>query len=277
MGFDVDNMNFGGMDFSQLFNMFAGGGRGAGRGRSAGPRRGEDIEFELSISFRAAVQGETLEVRLPRKAACNACSGSGAKPGSGGERCVGCGGSGRMAQGRGGMQIAMACPRCQGSGRMPGSPCSPCAGTGRRGTEEKLKVRVPGGIHDGGKVVLSGKGNAGINGGPPGDAFFRVRVAADKTFTRDGRNLICEVPVGIAQAALGGTVDVPGLDGTTTITIPPGTRSGQKFRIRGKGVAAGGRAPAGDLVAVVQIWPPEKLDKASRELLEQFRRLNPDR
>jgi molecular chaperone DnaJ len=136
---------------------------------------------------------------------------------------------------------------------------------------------VPGGIHDGGKVVLAGKGNAGVNGGPPGDAFFRVRVAADDTFSRDGRNLICEVPVGIAQAALGGTVDVPGLDGKTTITIPPGTRSGQKFRIRGKGVPAAGRTPAGDLVAVIQIWPPEKLDKASRELLEQFRRLNPDR
>lgn len=277
MGFDVNDMNFGGMDFSQLFDMFAGGGRGAGRGRSGRPQRGEDIEFELSISFRAAVQGDTLEVRLPRKAACSACSGSGAKPGSGGDRCVACSGSGRMAQGRGGMQVAMACPRCHGSGRMPGSPCSPCAGSGRRGTEDKIRVRVPGGIHDGGKVLLAGKGNAGVNGGPPGDAYFRVRVAADETFSRDGRNLICEVPVGIANAALGGKVDVPGLDGATTISIPAGTRSGQKFRIRGKGVPANGRTPAGDLVAVIQIWPPEKLDKASRELLEEFRRLNPDR
>ena len=171
----------------------------------------------------------------------------------------------------------MACPRCQGSGRMPGTPCSPCSGSGRRGTEEKIRVRVPGGIHDGGKISLSGKGNAGLNGGPPGDAYFRVRVADDETFSRDGRNLVCDVAVGIAQAALGGKADVPGLDGATTISIPPGTRSGQKFRIRGKGVPANGRAAAGDLVAVIQIWPPEKLDKASRELLEEFQRLNPDR
>jgi molecular chaperone DnaJ len=277
MGFDVNNMNFGGMDFSQLFDMFAGGGRGAGRGRGRGVQRGEDIEFEMGISFRSAVLGETLEVRLPRKAACGACSGSGVLPGSGGGRCVSCGGSGRMAQGRGGIQIAMACPSCQGSGRMPGTACTPCAGSGRRGTEEKLRVRIPPGIHDGGKVLLSGKGNTGIGGGPAGDAYLRVRVGTDEIFSRDGRNLVCDVEVGIALASLGGTVDVPGLDGTTTITIPPGTRSGQKFRIRGKGVPANGRTKAGDLVAVIQIQPPEKLDKRSRELLEEFRRLNPDR
>ncbi len=275
--FDFNSMNFGGMDFSQLFDMFTGGGRGGGRGRGGGAQRGEDIEFEIGISFRSAVLGETLEVRLPRKAACGACSGSGVVSGTGGDRCVACGGNGRIAQGRGGMQIAMACPRCRGTGRMPGSACTPCAGSGRRGTEDKLRVRIPPGIQDGGKVLLSGKGNAGIGGGPAGNAYLRVRVGADDTFSREGRNLLCEVPVGIAQAALGGTVEVPGLDGPTTITIPPGTRSGQKFRIRGKGVPANGRTQAGDLVAVVQIWPPEKLDKASRKLLEEFRRLNPDR
>ena len=275
-GFDFNSMNFGGMDFSQLFNMFAGGGRGPGGGRGSGARRGEDIEFEIEISFRSAVQGETLEVRLPRKASCTTCSGSGSVPGSGGERCVACGGSGRVAQGRGGMQIAMACPRCLGSGRMPGATCNPCGGSGRRGTEEKLRVRIPPGIQDGGKVLLSGKGNAGATGGPPGNAYLRVKVAADDTFSRDGRNLVCEVAVGIALATLGGPVEVPGMDGVTTITLPPGTRSGQKFRIRGKGVPANGRTPAGDLVAVIQIWPPNKLDRKSRELLEEFRSRNPD-
>ena len=276
-GFDFNNMNFGGMDFSQLFDMFAGGGRGrgAGRGRGGGARRGEDIEFEIGISFRSAVLGETLEVRLPRKAPCGSCSGSGATPGSGGGRCVECGGSGRIAQGRGGMRIAMPCPRCRGTGRLPGVACTPCGGSGRRGTEEKLRVRIPGGIHNGGKVSLSGKGNAGTHGGPPGDAYLKVRVEADDTFTRDGRNLICDVAVGIVLATLGGTVEVPGLDRSTTITVPPGTRSGQKFRIRGSGVPANGRTPAGDLVAVIQIWPPDKLDKESRELLEQFRQRNP--
>ena len=275
-GFDPGSMNFGDMDFGELFNMFAGGGRRSRRPGRPSPRPGQDIQFEITISFRTAALGDTVDVKLPRKAACGICHGAGARPGTRQSACIDCGGSGQMAQRHGGMQVAVACPRCGGSGQMPGVACDPCKGTGQRGTVQKIRVRIPAGIEDGGKVVLSGKGDAGTHGGQAGNAYLRIRVEKDEIFTRMNRNLYCDVTLGIAEAALGCTVTVPGLSGSTTIQVPPGTRSGQKFRIRGGGLPANGQSPAGDLYAVTQIQPPARLDKRSRELLEEFASLNPE-
>jgi DnaJ-class molecular chaperone len=149
-------------------------------------------------------------------------------------------------------------------------------GRGRLAREERVKVRIPPGVEHGGTVRLQGRGDAGTGGGPAGDLFLVLNVEPHPDFRREGRDLLCDVPVGLARAALGGTVEVPSLDGPTRITIPAGTRSGQKFRLKGKGVPASSRKPAGDLFAVIQIHPPKSLDERSRELLEEFQQRNPD-
>ena len=174
------------------------------------------------------------------------------------------------------MQVVLPCARCGGSGRLPGAACTACGGEGRVRTQERVKVRIPPGIDDGGTVRLAGRGDAGRSGGPPGDLFLVLQVEPHPVFRREGRDLLCDVPVGLARAALGGTVDVPTLDGKSRITLPAGTRSGQKFRLKGEGVPGAAGRPPGDLYAVIQIHPPRSLDARSRELLEEFGRLNPD-
>lgn len=267
-GFDVRDFDFGMGDLSDLFRMFTGGAGGRSRAPRAAP--GEDIEFEIRIPFEDAVRGTTVDLRVPREGTCGDCGGSGVRRGSGETLCPDCDGRGRRIERRGAVQMATPCSRCSGTGRVPGAPCGPCAGTGRRGTEERVKVRIPAGVGDGARVRVPRKGNAGRLGGPPGDAFLRVRVEDHPRFRRDGRDLIVDVAVGLARAALGGRVEIPTLDGSATISIPEGTRSGQRFRLRGRGVPASGGRPAGDLYAVIQIHPPERLDDESRELLEQL-------
>lgn len=235
-GFDFRTTGFGFPDLSEIFEMFGlGGVRG---GRSRRPRRGQDLQLELRIPFSDAVRGATVEVAIPRHAACGTCGGRGLGP--------------------------------------VGDRCRSCGGGGLQRVEERLKVRIPAGIDDGGRVRLAGKGDAGPSGGPPGNAYLVVRVTPDPTFRREGRNLVCEVPVGLATAALGGSVTVPTLDGTATITLPAGTKSGQKFRLKGRGVPGQNSKPDGDLLAVIQIHPPRRLDARSRELLEEFAKLNPN-
>ncbi len=224
-------------DLSDLFEVFSGS-----RRRRPRSSRGGDIQGEIRIPFVDAVRGTTVSISLPRRAACTACSGTG-----------------------------------RGGGRGPGAPCRACAGSGAVSTEGRLHVRIPPGIEDGGRVRLPGRGDAGASGGEAGDAYLVVRVDPHPTFRREGRDLHCEIRVGIARAALGGTVEVPTLDGPAEITLPAGTPSGRKLRLRGRGVPGRGSAPAGDLYAVVQIAPPRKLDARSRQILEEFERRNPER
>ncbi len=223
--------------FNDISDLFELFGAGARRSRSHRAARGQDIEREIRIPFLEAIRGTTVEVVLPRQSACPACGGA-RRGGEGG--------------------------------------CRKCGGAGRVATEDRVKIRVPAGIEDGGRVRLPAKGDAGVAGGPTGDAFLRIRVEEDGAFRREGNDLLVDLPVGLARAALGGKVSIPTLDGRTTITLPGGTRSGQKLRLRGKGVPAAGSRLPGDLYAVVQIVPPAKLDARSRELLEEFARLNPD-
>ncbi len=270
-GFDIRNFSFG--DLSELFDLFGGGSR---RTRAPRAARGQDIETAIRIPFLDAVRGTTVDIVLPRQVTCGVCGGSG-RGAQGGERvCPDCHGTGRRTQRRRGLEVSLTCGRCGGAGRIDEGACPACGGAGRVPAEDRLKVRVPPGIEDGGRVRLPGKGDAGVAGGPAGDAFLTVAVEPHDVFRREGNDLVCDVEVGLARAALGGKVAVPALDGKTTITLPAGTRSGQKLRLKGKGVPGSGSRPAGDLYAVVQIVPPRKLDARSRELLDEFARLNPD-
>ncbi len=266
-GFDVRAAGLG--DLADLF----GGMFGFDPGRSAHrAARGNDLKLELSIDFMEAINGTTLNLRVPRQHACSSCGGRGELPGSGSAVCPDCSGQGRRTQP--GLPFAIPCNRCQGRGRLAGPPCEACRGTGRRRGEENVKVRVPVGIKAGSTVRVAAKGDAGTAGGPPGDLYLKIRVKDHPLFRREGDDLVCELPIGIAVAALGGTAEVPTLDGKTTIQVPPGTRSGQRMRLAGKGVPAAGGRRAGDLHALIQIHPPAKLDRRSRELLEEFRERN---
>jgi molecular chaperone DnaJ len=275
-GFDFRRAGMG--DFADLFEMLGGfGGFGGGARQRAGrPRRGQNLRRALRISFLDAVRGTTLELSIPRRAGCAVCHGSGSGPGSEEQICPDCRGSGRAEQRTGPMRISLTCPRCGGAGRLQGPPCTECNGSGTTPREDRVKVRIPPGVSDGATLRLAGKGDAGGAGAPAGDLFLTIEVESDARFRREGRDLVCELPIGLATAALGGTVQVPTLDGTASVAVPGGTRSGQKLRLRGKGVPGDRRQEAGDLYAIVQIHPPKKLDSRSRELLEEFQRLNPD-
>lgn len=269
-GFDFRTFGFG--DLSDLFADLFGTGSRARRPRAS---RGGDLELQIRLPFEDAVRGTTVEVRLPRRSPCPACGGSGTRAGQGERICPDCGGTGRRTQRRGGLQVSLTCGRCRGAGRLRSDPCAACAGSGLTAVDEPVKVRIPPGIEDGGRVRLPGRGDSGAGGGPPGDAYLVVRVDPHPVFRREGRDLYCEVPIGLATAALGGKVEVPTLEGNATIELPPGTRSGQRFRLRGRGLPATGSRAAGDLYAVIQIVPPRTLDARSRQLLEEFARLNP--
>lgn len=272
-GTDFGQFDFGSGDLSDLFRMFQGG--GAAR-RSQRARTGADLQAELRISLATAIQGDTVEVTVPRQISCTVCTGSGRRPGSAETTCESCGGTGRTQQRRGGVRASLTCPRCRGAGKLPGEPCANCGGQGVRSQQERVRVRIPAGIEDGSKLRVAGQGHAAAGGGTAGDLYLVIRVEPHPVLRREGRDLIGEVVVGIARAALGGEVQVPTIDGSATITIPPGTASGQKFRLRGRGVPAGGGRAAGDLYAVIQIRPPRELDAKSRELLEAFARLHPE-
>lgn len=270
-GFDFSDLNVGGGNLSDLFEMF-----GVGGSRSAGPRpqRGRDLQRSVRLGFADAVQGTTLEMKIPRHATCSSCAGRGVVAGSGQVGCSACGGRGSVAQRRGPVHIQAPCRNCGGSGRVTGAPCVGCKGRGAAPIEDRVKVRVPPGVPQGGTLRIAGRGDAGASGGPAGDLLLKIEIQPHETFEREGRDLICHVPIGLAVAGLGGNIEVPTLAGSSTITIPSGTRSGQRFRLKGKGVAAANGKPAGDLFAVIQIHPPRKMNARSKELLEEFRQLN---
>jgi molecular chaperone DnaJ len=278
-GFDAAEFDFGLGDLSGLFEMFGFGGPArAERGRRGGrsrPTASQHVKLEVSVPFAQAVRGATLEFDLPRRMRCADCDGSGVRPGTGSSVCPDCGGTGRTSRRRGAVGLALACKRCRGAGHLPGEPCGGCGGSGQRSSQERVKVRIPPGIEDGGTLRLPAQGIAGSRGAPPGDAYLTVRVEPHPVFRREGRDLYCDVSVGLARAALGGRVEVATLEGHATITLPPGTHSGQRVRLRGRGVPAHGGRAAGDLYAVIQIHPPKALDARSRELMEEFDRINP--
>ena len=255
--------------FGDVFSDFFGGARGGQRG---GPQRGSDLRYTLELSLEEAVRGTTVTIRVPTLANCKTCGGSGAKKGSSPTTCSTCGGIGQVRMQQGFFSVQQTCPRCHGSGKMITAPCDDCHGQGRVEEHKTLSVKVPAGVDTGDRIRLAGEGEAGAQGGPSGDLYVVVNVREHDIFQRDGRDLYCEVPISFADAALGGELEVPTLDGRVKLKIPEGTQTGKLFRLRGKGVTPVRGGTAGDLMCRVVVETPVKLDKRQRELLEEFRR-----
>ncbi len=258
----------GGASFSDIFgdvfgDIFGGG----GRGRS---NRGADLRYTLELDLEEAVHGTTVKIRVPGHVECDLCDGSGAEKGSRPEACGTCKGMGQVRMQQGFFTVQQACPTCRGSGQIIKNPCKKCQGAGRLQEEKTLSVKVPPGVDTGDRIRLSGEGEMGIDGGPSGDLYVQISVREHSIFTRDGRNLYCEVPISIVDAALGGELEVPTLDGRVKLKIPEETQTGKLFRLRNKGVAPVRGGPAGDLLCRVIVETPVNLTRKQKDLLEQF-------
>lgn len=261
----------GGADaFSDIFGDVFGDIFGGGRRTRSQVFRGADLRYELELSLEQAVAGESINIDVPTQVECGRCDGVGAEPGTTPTPCATCGGVGQVRVQQGFFSIQQTCPACKGGGTMIQDPCSECVGRGRVRKVKTLAVKVPAGVDSGDRIRLAGEGEAGRNGGPPGDLYVDIMVTAHPIFERDGQNLRCEVPIGVAAAALGSSVEVPTLDGQVMLKIPPETQSGRVFRLRGKGVRSVRATGVGDLFCRVQVETPVNLTDEQKSLLEQF-------
>jgi molecular chaperone DnaJ len=260
--------NFGDI-FGDVFGDIFGGG-GAGGGRSRGPQRGSDLRYNLDIDLEEAVKGTEVKIRVPSLVSCEPCNGSGAKKGSSPVSCTTCGGVGQVRMQQGFFSVQQTCPNCRGKGKMIADPCNSCHGQGRVEETKTLSVKVPPGVDTGDRIRLGGEGEAGPDGGPAGDLFVQMNVREHKIFERDGKHLFCEVPISIIDAALGGDLEVPTLEGRVKLKIPEETQTGKLFRLRGKGVTPVRGGSTGDLLCRVAVETPVNLTKKQRELLKQL-------
>lgn len=255
--------------FDEMFGDFMGGGGGQRR-QSAGTR-GSDIRINLEITLEEAFAGKKAQVNVPTSVACEPCNGTGAEPGSQPTTCGTCAGRGRVRQQSGFFTIERTCPRCQGQGRVIEDPCHSCHGQGRIEKNQTLAIQIPAGVEDGTPIRLSGKGEAGLRGGGPGDLYVFIAVKAHRFFKREGAHLFCNVPIPMTTAALGGALEVPVIDGKRArLQIPEGTQNGHSFRLRGKGMSVLRSSAHGDLYIQVQVETPVNLTKRQKELLEEF-------
>jgi molecular chaperone DnaJ len=262
-GFGVEDI------LNDFFGSVFGGQTGGGRR----PARGADLRYNLTIKFEEAVFGSEKEIVVPRTGTCGDCGGSGAKKGTSPERCGACGGRGQVTVQQGFFAISRPCGRCGGTGQIIKERCPACGGRGGIRENRPLKVKIPAGVDEGTRMKLRGEGEAGPNGGPAGDLYVVLSVEEHPFFVREGTDLLCEVPITFAQAALGGDIDVPTLSGKKSLTIPPGTRSGQDFQMKGEGVAQVNGYRRGNLVIRTVIDVPKKLTKRQRELLVEYQEL----
>lgn len=263
---------FGGGGFSDIFgdvfgDIFGGGGAGGGRSRSS---RGSDLRYNLELDLEDAVRGKTVKIRVPTQVTCNPCGGTGAAKGSKPETCGTCHGQGQVRMQQGFFSVQQTCPSCRGQGQTIKNPCTSCRGTGVQEEQKTLSVKVPPGVDTGDRIRLAGEGEAGMQGGPSGDLYVQVSVKEHPIFVRDGRNLYCDVPITFVDAALGGELEVPTLDGRVKLKIPAETQSGKMFRLRGKGVEPVRGGPAGDLMCRVVVETPVNLSKKQKDLLREF-------
>ncbi|MFO7306600.1 MAG: molecular chaperone DnaJ [Gammaproteobacteria bacterium] len=244
-----------------------------GAGRRGGGRqvyRGADLRYELELDLEQAVFGHTATVEFTTLVECEPCKGTGAAPGSKTITCETCNGVGQVRIQQGFFAIQQTCPRCKGRGQTISQPCDTCLGQGRVRKKKTLNVKVPPGVDTGDRIRLAGEGEAGRNGGPPGDLYVEIRVREHPIFERDGSHLSCEVPISFATAALGGTVEVPTLGGTVELKVPPETQSGRIFRLREKGVKPVRGGPPGDLFCRIVVETPVNLTEEQKELLRRF-------
>lgn len=253
--------------FSDVFGDIFGGGRGGGRSQV---QRGSDLRYTLELALEQAVQGDTIEIKVPVLASCDDCGGSGAQPGSAPKTCDDCGGAGQVRVSQGFFSLQQTCPRCRGAGQIISNPCKSCRGHGRVERQKTLSVKVPGGVDNGDRIRLAGEGEAGPNGGPSGDLYVQIAVKEHPLFERDGKHLYCEVPIAFTTAVLGGDIEVPTLDGRVKLKIPAETQTGKLFRVRGKGVAPVRGGATGDLLCRVEVETPVKLSDKQKKILKEF-------
>jgi molecular chaperone DnaJ len=260
--FDIFREVFGG---GSIFDSFFGGGSDPSQ-----PRRGEDLRYDLELTLEEAALGCEKEISVSKLDRCDTCEGSGMEHGSKIRTCSTCGGRGQVLTSRGIFSIAQTCPHCQGAGRILEKPCKTCHGEGKRQRSSKIKLRIPAGVDAGSRLRSSGNGEAGFRGGPPGDLYVVLHVKAHEIFQRDGDDLLCEVPVSFIQAALGAEIEVPALDGRTTIAIPAGTQPGTVFRVKGRGVKNLQDYGHGDLHVRIQVEVPARLTAEQKARLQAF-------
>ncbi|MCV6589469.1 MAG: molecular chaperone DnaJ [Marinobacterium sp.] len=254
--------------FGDVFGDIFGGG-GGGRRRSS-VQRGADLRYNLDLSLEEAVRGVETTIKVPTLVACETCDGSGAKPGTQPKTCGTCGGVGQVRMQQGFFSVQQTCPTCRGEGKIVSDPCTDCRGQGRKEKTKTLSVKIPPGVDTGDRIRLSGEGEAGVNGGPAGDLYVQVNVLDHPIFERDGKHLYCEVPISFVDAALGGELEVPTLDGRVKLKVPAETQTGKLFRLRGKGIAPVRGGSTGDLLVKVVVETPVKLNKRQKELLREF-------
>jgi molecular chaperone DnaJ len=257
-------------DFSSIFDtIFGGGGRRSSGGGQGGVRQGANLRYDTEISFKEAVFGTKVEIQYPRNESCPTCKGSGAASGTGKKVCPVCQGSGQVRHSQGFFSLASTCHNCGGEGYIIENPCKDCGGSGTRKKRQKIMVTIPPGVENGRRVLISRQGDAGPNGGPPGDLYVFIRVKPHEYFERQDEDLYCAVPISVTQASLGAEIQVPTLDNKTIkVKIPPGTQNGKFLRIRDEGVPSGGRR--GNLYIKTMVQVPSKLSKRGRELLEEL-------
>lgn len=261
--------------FEEMFGDIFGGARASqgGRGGSRSNARGNDLRAELEITLEDAFKGAKSDIQIVTQVLCDKCDGSGAAPGSQPVSCPTCQGSGKQRMQQGFFMIERTCATCGGMGKVIKEPCTACHGAGRQRRERRLEVTIPAGVEDGTRIRLSGEGEAGARGAPPGDLYVFLTVKPHKLFQRDGAHIYCRVPITLATAALGGEVEVPTIDGTRAkVTIPAGTQNGQRFRLKGQGMSVLRSSTRGDMQVDVAVEVPVKLTRKQKELLEEFAR-----
>lgn len=272
-GVRFEEFNLG--DLGDLLGGMFGGGPGGRRGAGArGPVRGDDVEAHVRISFEDSLKGAEVRIPVEVDTACSTCHGTGAAPGTSAVTCPQCSGRGVVSDSQGLFAISQPCPRCQGNGSVIEKPCRSCRGTGRERTTKRYQVKIPAGSRSGTKVRLKGKGAAGAHGGPAGDLFVVVDVEPSKLYERRGSDLVLDVPVTYAEAALGASVEIPTPDGPVSLKVPGGTESGKLLRVKGRGAPHLKGSGRGDLLARVKVTVPSKLTKAEREALETYRKVS---
>jgi len=262
----------GGANFADIFGDVFGDIFGGGRARGAQVFRGANLRYSLELSLEDAVRGTEVRIRVPAMEKCDACQGSGAKVGTSSTVCRTCGGHGQVRMQQGFFSVQQTCPKCHGAGKVITDPCPTCHGAGRVQHTKTLSVKVPAGVDEGDQIRLAGEGEAGENGGPPGDLFVQIRLKPHPLFKREQDDLYCEMPVSFATTVLGGELEVPTLDGRASIKVPPGTQSEKLFRLRGKGVRNVRSGQTGDLYCRISVETPVNLTTKQKELLQELDR-----
>lgn len=259
-----------GFDFGDIFGDLL------GRRAERVPLKGEDITYSMEISLEDAVFGTSPRMTLNKEVACSACGGTGIQPGTSPQNCPDCRGKGQITGTKGFFSFSQTCPKCRGTGKINITTCRICSGRARTLKTETISVNIPPGVEDGSKVRVAGMGGAGERGGPPGDIYIITRIIPHPFFERKGDDLYCEIPISMSESVLGGKIEIPTIDGMASMVIPSGTNSGQKFRLKGKGVMhikGGGR---GDQYCSIRISSPKVIDEKTKELFRELGRIHPE-